>query len=83
MNIYEQIYEVVNELINDKNNEYQITGSSYEEMITNSLDFIQMIVKLEQKFDIEFEDDVLVSDIFNSIDTLEKYIEDKIFQKSK
>ena len=42
-----------------------------------SISFIRLIVELEEEFSIEFDDDVLGIGVFNSVEDLCKYIENK------
>ena len=53
------------------------------ELQINSLDFIKIIVELEEKFSIEVEDDRLSKDAFSSLNYFIHYIEDLINKQVK
>lgn len=72
MNIIEQIYEIINEID-------EIKGISIEkdELLSesiNSLSFIMLLMKVEEKFDIEIDEDDLNYDAFKTLEDIEKYI---------
>lgn len=54
------------------------SGKSISEYITNSIDFIKIIVGVETKFDIEFEDEDLQLERFQTINDIIEYIQQKV-----
>ena len=49
----------------------------------NSLNFIKMIVRLEEAFDVEFPDEVLEYDKFNTISEVATYINNFLLNNKK
>lgn len=67
---------------------YEVTGInviSTKEMINNlnvnSLNFIEIVVKIEDEFNIEFEDDKLMFNSFSTIDELISYVKNLLGSK--
>jgi len=56
-------------------------GDTLAPLTFNSLEFIKLIVELELKFEIDFEDEDIDFDKFQSFNYLISYIEEKIFKK--
>ena len=79
MNIEEKVIEIL-----EKNSKLKHIDSSRLKEITvhdlgvNSLNFIKIIVELEDAFDIEFDDDQINYDLLNNIYDLVVLINEKI-----
>ncbi|MBE6049558.1 MAG: acyl carrier protein [Clostridium sp.] len=59
--------------------EREITGETdISSLGVNSLNFLRIIVEIEEAFDIEFDDNELNFDYFNTIDSVIKLIESKM-----
>lgn len=76
MSVIEKIYEVINEID-------EIKGISIEENellsdCINSLSFIILLMKIEEKFGIEIDEDDLNYNTFKSLEDIEKYIEKRV-----
>lgn len=57
----------------------QIDASTkFADMIIDSLSYIEFIVSVEEKFNIEFDDDMLATDTFTTIGDLILYVEKKV-----
>lgn len=51
--------------------------SPFDELHLNSIAFIQIVVEIENAFQIEFDDDHLSTEFFNSIKDLVNYVDEK------
>ncbi len=49
--------------------------TKFEEIGLDSIEFVQLIINIEDKFNIEFDDEELKLDIYNNLDDLVKIIE--------
>ena len=75
MNTLEQIYEVINGVD-------EIKGISLDknELLSdniNSLSFIVLLMRIEEKFEIEINEDDLNYDTFKTLEDIEKYIKNR------
>ena len=75
--IAEKLCDIIREVIeeNEEVNEKISSDKTLREIGINSVQFISIIVKSEMEFDIEFDDDLLNSDRFSSIESIVDYIE--------
>lgn len=76
MDVMQSIKRIVKEM--GENDKKDLDDVELEKILTNSLDFIQLIINLENEFNILFEDDELDPMFFSSIEALEKHIQDKL-----
>lgn len=53
-------------------------NTRYEEIGLDSFGFIRLVVELEKEFDIEFEDDMLLDTIFETVGNIVDFVCDKI-----
>lgn len=56
--------------------------SKFSEISITSIEFIKIVVEIEVKYNIEFEDEYLVMQRFDTIDDLIKYVNEKILNLS-
>ena len=73
------ILDAVSNFIMEKINEVvglnvKSTGEMLTDLNVNSLNFIEIVVKIEDEFSIEFEDDKLMYNSFATIDDLISYV---------
>ncbi|WP_455714515.1 phosphopantetheine-binding protein [Anaerosporobacter sp.] len=52
--------------------------SSFEEMGIDSIEFVKILLDLEEEFDIEFEEEYMLSTTYNNVEGLVQYIESVI-----
>lgn len=55
--------------------------SNFEDLDISSLEFINIVVTIEDTFDIEFDPDSLLSDVFQNISGMVKYVQMLINRK--
>jgi acyl carrier protein len=60
---------------NKKVNELRLKDSILDELHIDSLKFIELVVELEQEFDIEISDEYLLAEKFESISKIDELIE--------
>lgn len=73
------INEKILELIKMNSNNKVIENSSeIIDIISNSLEFIKVIVAIEKAFDIEFEDEVLNAQSFQTVENIVEYVKTKV-----
>lgn len=53
-------------------------STKFADLIIDSLSYIEFVVAVEEKFNIEFDDDVLALDTFNTIGDLISYVQKKV-----
>lgn len=75
MKVVEDILKVIKEII--ENDDINL-NQSLKEIGCNSITFVKLVVQIEEIYNIEFDDDVLMVDKFSSVDSLVKYIVQKI-----
>lgn len=61
--------------IDDVSKKMLIDNSALTEMSINSMDFIKIVVAIENEFDIEFDDDALNSENYVNLKDIGRYIE--------
>lgn len=75
-------YEIVSDIITAQVPELVKKSDSFNGDLTNlginSIIFIKLILALEEQFDIEFEDEVLVPQAFPTVDSIVRYIKNRI-----
>lgn len=54
--------------------ETDISGEALSDLGINSIDALELLIELENEFDIEIPDEDLNADLFSSIDYLSNYI---------
>lgn len=77
--IRERTIRILTQVLQDKTNVHEFfdSNNNIQDIGISSLQFIQMIVYLEQEFDIEFDDDISL-DAFYDLSYLLTYLEKKI-----
>lgn len=71
--IIDIIYEIQGDIIDSID-----LNTKIEEIIINSIDYVSLIVEIEEKFDIEFDIDKLAINEFSDIESLVMYVKNKI-----
>ena len=71
--IIDIIYEIQGDIIDSID-----LNTKIEEIIINSIDYVSLIVEIEEKFDIEFEIDKLAINEFSDIESLVMYVKNKL-----
>lgn len=73
------IEEIILEIIKKKleSEELQLS-SKLDEIGIDSLNYVSIIVEIEEEFDIEFDDDLLVSSRFESIENIAQYVKESV-----
>lgn len=75
--IENKIIELISQKV-DCDNKINLCGeSSFDELHLNSIAFIQIVVEIENTFQIEFDDDHLSTEFFNSIKDLVDYVNER------
>lgn len=77
-----KLEESVLDIINSVNSTEATLESSLNDLGINSIDFIRIIVTLEDEFDFEFENEMLLYESFSDINSIVKYIGFKLWGKS-
>lgn len=77
--IFEKVCEFIKKTVDDYPTTIEL-NTPLEEIAFNSIDFIKLLVFLEDEFEIEFEDDDLVLENYRTMEdlitTIEKTIEE-------
>lgn len=77
----EEVYKKVVAAFQDVMIEKNITEGSLTDLQNSgisSVDFIQIVVNIEMKFDIEFDDDAIIWSDYKSVDDILDYVLSKI-----
>lgn len=77
----EEVYKKVVAAFQDVMKEKNITEGSLTDLQNSgisSVDFIQIVVNIEMKFDIEFDDDAIIWSDYKSVDDILDYVLSKI-----
>jgi len=69
--LFEEIREVICEQLGIENEEVKLE-TTFEELGADSLDLFQIVIELEEKYDIQIEDVEELKTIKNSVDYVEK-----------
>jgi len=69
--LFEEIREVICEQLGIGNEEVKLE-TTFEELGADSLDLFQIVIELEEKYDIQIEDVEELKTIKNSVDYVEK-----------
>ena len=75
MNTLEQIYEVINGV--DEIKGISLDKNDLLSDNINSLSFIVLLMRIEEKFEIEINEDDLNYDTFKTLEDIEKYIKNR------
>lgn len=73
MDYREKVIKILAEVLEKSEDDIQNMGS-FSDMDINSLNFIKIIVLLEDMFEIEFDDNYLSYEKFSTIDSMVDYI---------
>ena len=73
-----KVIDIIASLMKNTNYESHFQSEEMKKIGLDSIKFIQMVVLIEEEFGIEFDDETLLVDYFDTISSLVKYIEDKI-----
>ena len=76
-NIKLKILHIINKLKNTEFQEEELKGN-IDAMGITSLEFMKLIVEIEEEFNIEFEVDKLSKTVFDNLEQLEKYIAERV-----
>lgn len=74
----EKIVEIINEVLKKNFSVQQIKNIEMSQVGVNSMSFLVIITKLEDAFDIEFDDDEITYNILGNFDDLCKLIKNKM-----
>ena len=74
--LFEEIREVICEQLGIGNEEVKLE-TTFEELGADSLDLFQIVIELEEKYDIQIEDVEELKTIKDSVDYVEKINENK------
>lgn len=74
-NIEDSIRNIISEISADP---YTFSGDENEEINLNSIEFIKLIVELENYYGIEFDAEQLIDSNYNTIRKLVTFIQDKL-----
>lgn len=79
----EEIKEIIKKIVKENTNDnYELTEEDFtadlKMMQLNSIQFIKIIVEIENKFDFEFEDDALDIQNYATLNDLVKFINKKM-----
>jgi len=74
--LFEEIREVICEQLGIENEEVKLE-TTFEELGADSLDLFQIVIELEEKYDIQIEDVEELKTIKDSVDYVEKINENK------
>lgn len=78
MNVKERLVKLLNQFLEEKNKgikiEEQMDDFKMTNMNLNSLEFIQLIIELEEEFNCEFDDSLLSNNSFFSLASLTEYL---------
>jgi len=75
MKVAEDILKVIKEII--KNDDIYL-DQNIKEVGFDSLTFVKFVVQIEELYDIEFDDDMLMMDKFLTIASIVEYVDGKI-----
>ena len=76
MDTKECIINIISKLTKNENaKSYLYEGGDIRQVILNSMEFIRIVVELEEVFNIEFDDYALDYDRFTTINDLCEYVE--------
>ncbi len=57
----------------------EITANTQlSDLLFDSIDFVQMVVSLENEFNFEFDDEKLILDQFSSVESVIEYVKSKL-----
>ena len=76
--IAEKVIEIIKTHSEEEITQENILDLSFENGITNSLEFVSIVIELETEFDIEFDDDMLLISSYENIGQLVDYISQKV-----
>jgi acyl carrier protein len=86
MEIRERLIKLVNEYLESKGKEIRIDVNAQDTMMTNlsinSIEFIELIIIVEEEFDCEVDDSLLSNNSFFSLNTFAEYISNIISEKN-
>ena len=73
MALFEDVKAVVSEQLNIDEDKIKMESTFVEDLGADSLDVVELVMALEEKFDIEIPDDQ--AEAINSVDDVIKYLE--------
>ena len=80
MDLFEEIKQIVSEQLGVKPEEVKPTASFKDDLGSDSLDAVELIMALEEKFGIEISD--IDAEMMLTVNDVIKYIEEKVDLKS-
>lgn len=75
--IENKIIELISQKVDGDNKINLCSESSFDELHLNSIAFIQIVVEIENTFQIEFDDNHLSTELFSNIKDLVNYVNEK------
>jgi acyl carrier protein len=86
MEIRERLIKLVNDYLESKEKEISIDANVQDTMMTdlslNSIEFIELIIIVEEEFDCEFDDSLLSNKSFFSLNAFAEYISKIMSEKN-
>ncbi len=83
MQVKDIIIEIIKTILEDESvDNVLLTDDNLVQLNINSIDFIRLVVELERRFDIEFEDEALDYTKFTSLTLLCDYVEKRIREQN-
>ena len=76
--IAEKIVEIIKSNSEEDLPHENVLKLSFEDGIVNSLEFVSIVIELETEFDIEFDDDMILTSSYENVGQLVDYISTKI-----
>lgn len=82
MNIDEKLETVIKSVINNLDGLTNIKQIDYiDDLSIDSITFIELMIALENEFDIEIPDNILLAENFNCFENIKKHLIDIIYKK--
>lgn len=76
-NCYEKVSDIVTAQLPELINKADSFNGDLMNLGINSITFVKLILALEEQFDIEFEDEVLIPQAFPTVDSIVRYIKNR------
>ena len=73
-----RVLEIISESLDDGRNQNVTLESTLEQLNVASIDFIKIIVGLEEEYDIEFDDEMLLFESFMDVTSIVDYVLKKL-----
>lgn len=73
-----KILDVINKVLDEKDIHFMLHEMNAEFLNIDSITFIKIIVALEEAFDFEFDDEMLLISKFPTIESMIEYVKTKV-----